>query len=397
MKNKRTLWIVFISVLVLALVVYGFWPKPIPVEVALVEKGPMAVTIEEEGATRVRDRYVVSSPVNGYARRIVLDVGDTVSQGQTLAVIEPSRSSSLDPRSTEQARARLAAARANLQRAEAERMASSAALKLAEAEFSRLRKLRESGFATSRQLDAAQAELQRSQAADRSVRFAIDVARHEVRDAEALLSQGVRSGGSERLIVKAPVGGRVLKIHRKSEGPVNPGQSLVEIGDPAQLEVEVDVLSKDAVRIRPGSKVILTRWGGSVDLEGRVRRVEPAGFTKISALGVEEQRVWVIVDLMAPKATMGQLGDGYRVEAQFIVWAASDVLHIPSSALFRDGEGWSVFVASEGRAERRKVQVGQRSGLRAQILGGLTRGAEVIVHPPSEANDGTRIDRLSIR
>jgi len=199
------------------------------------------------------------------------------------------------------------------------------------------------------------------------------------------------AAAKEPITVRAPVAGAVLKIPRKSEGVVAAGQALMEIGDPRALEVEVDVLSADAVRLHPGTKVEFERWGGDGKLLGKVRVVEPVGFTKVSALGVEEQRVWVIVDFTSPEMQWQSLGDGYRVEANFILWEDNNVLRVPASALFRDGEGWALFVVQGGKAVKRKVKVGQRNGLNAQIVSGVDAGDKVIVHPDDQVKDGVRV------
>jgi HlyD family secretion protein len=258
----------------------------------------------------------------------------------------------------------------------------------------RIKRLYGAGTATRDALDRAEAETRRTQARRRSAEFAVEVARFELEATRTALRYSAAEtvpANPETVALRAPVDGRVLKIERKSEGVISAGQPLIEIGDPHALEVEVDVLSADAVRIAPGTRVLFERWGGERPLEGRVRTVEPAGFTKISALGVEEQRVWVIADITSPPEVWERLGDGYRVEASFILWEAQDVLQLPASALFRQADGWSVFIVENGKARRHSVQIGQRSGLTAEILSGLAEGETVIVHPGDTVEDGTRI------
>ncbi len=249
------------------------------------------------------------------------------------------------------------------------------------------------GYTTRGNLDKAEAEAVSAAAQHRSARFAVEVARFELNAAAtALRYSAADSTGRERWIaLRAPMDGRVLKIEHESEGPVGQGVPLLEIGDPRALEVAVDVLSADAVRIRPGMRVMLEGWGGGIPLQARVRVVEPVGFTKLSALGVEEQRVWVIADLDSPARAWRRLGDGYRVEARFLLWEGQDVLQVPASALFRYRDGWAVFVDRDGRARRRPVRVGQRNGMSAQVLAGLERGKAVIVHPDEAIEDGTRV------
>jgi HlyD family secretion protein len=375
---------------------YGFMPRPVPVELVPARKGDLAVTVEEEGKTRVRERYVVAAPVVGQARRITLKVGDAVAAGQVVAHIEPARSASLDPRSRAQARARVESAQAALLAARENARAAAAEARLAEQELARAESLGKASFVSQAAVDQAQSRLQASQATRRAADYAIEVAQHEVAVARAALTEAdapatraVRS--PEILAVSAPVAGRVLAVPHESEGVVQAGQALVEIGHPGTLEVMVEVLSTSAVKIGVGSRVLLDRWGGGQTLQGRVRVVEPAGFTKVSALGVEEQRVRVLVDIVSPAEEWKSLGDGYRVEAAFVLWEGSDLLLAPASALFRRGEGWAVFVAETGRARLRDVKVGQRNGLEAQVLDGLKAGEEVIAHPDEKIAEGTRV------
>lgn len=369
----------------------GFQPRPIEVDVGAARRAPLEVTVEQEGRTRVVDRYVVTAPVNGYARRIVLDVGDAVGRGATLVELEPARADVLDPRRRAEAEARVAASSASVSAAIQRADAAESNASFAEKELKRLRALQPSGYVAIAALDRAVSDAERSAAELRSARFAVATARHERDAALTALRYAASGGDAEPVAVRSPVDGRVLRITRKSEGPVAAGQPLIEIGDPRALEVEVDVLSADAVRMHPGTRVRFERWGGEGVLEGVVRVVEPAGFTKISALGVEEQRVWIIVAFTAPAERWQRLGDSYRVEASFILWAGQEVLQIPASALFSDGDGWATFVIEEGRAVRRRLQVGQRSGLQAQVLAGIREGEKVIVHPDDRIRDGVRV------
>jgi HlyD family secretion protein len=374
---------------------WGFAPQPPLVDVAPVDRGPLRMTIEEEGRTRVRDRYVVSSPVPGFQHRLELEVGDVVSAGQALARIEPLRATGLDPRSRAEAQARVAANEALVQQTEQQRRVAANEAALAETLRERAARLLADGTATRDDLDQLEARARSAAASLRSADFAVQAARYHLEAARTALLYTSREvpEEDERLEVLSPVAGRVLRILRESEGVVAAGQPILELGDPAALEVEVEVLSADAVRLGTGTRVLLERWGGDAPLEGRVRRVEPVGFTKVSALGVEEQRVLVIVDLASPPEAWQRLGDGYRVEAVFVLWAGQDVLRVPQSALFRDpqGSGWCAFVLSGGRAARRAVEVGERNGLTAQVLGGLSAGETVIVHPPDEVRDGGRV------
>lgn len=389
MSRWKRLGLVAAAALIVALFVYALRPQPALVDVAVVGRAPLTVAIEQQGIARVIDRYLVSAPVAGYLRRIQLRAGDLVERGQPLAWIAPSPATPLDPRARGQAEAQLGQARAAVAAAEAQRQASEAAAALAEAEYRRAQRQRQNGDISQEAFEQVRANTLQARAGLRSARFQVDVARYELAAAEAVLQAAALPAGDE-VVVTAPISGRVLTVRQQSEAIVAPGQSLLELGDVGALEVAVDVLSSDAVRIRPGMSVRLQRWGG-VELEGAVRTIEPAGFTKISALGVEEQRVWVIVDLLSPLPLWQRLGDAYRVEASFILWHGDDVLQVPEGALFRAGDGWAVFVVQGGRAELRQVRPGARAGLQAQILEGLQAGETVIVHPDTALAAGQRV------
>lgn len=389
----RATYLLF-GVAIVAAIAYGFMPRPLVVELLPVRNGDLAVTVEEEGRTRVRERYVVAAPVAGLARRIEFKVGTAVSAGQTVAVIEPARAASLDPRSRAQASAALQAARAALQVAMENTRVVAAEASLAEQELARTESLRGAQFLSQAALDQARARLQASQATRQAAEYRMLVARHEVEAARAALIQTSNPtpvARGDTLRVTTPVAGHVLNVAHESEGVVQAGQALLEIGNPQSLEVVVEVLSTAAVRIAVGTLVHLDRWGGDDTLQGRVRLVEPAGFTKVSALGVEEQRVRIIVDITSPPAQWRQLGDGYRVEASFVLWQGSNLPLIPTSALFRHGDGWAVFSADAGRARLRPVRIGQRNSLAAQVIDGLRQGDLVVAHPDDKIADGIRI------
>lgn len=382
------------AAIVAAGVVIGFMPRAQQVDMAEVTRGPLAVMVEEEGKTRVIDRYLVSSPVAGFVRRSGLKAGDAVAAGQVLAVIEPARAVALDPRTRAQAQAQVSAARAALAVAEENARAATAAAQLAQQERVRAESLRESNFVSEQALDAARTAETRARAVGQAAAHSVKVARFELEMARAAVANVARlqaGGAAEALQVRAPVAGRVLRLLQESEGMVAAAQPLLEIGNPEGLEVEVEVLSTHAVKIAPGSRVILDRWGGERAVEGTVRVVEPSGFTKISALGVEEQRVRVIVDFASPREAWQPLGDGYRVEARFVLWEDDDVLQLPTSALFRHGEGWAVFVVEGGRARLTPVEIGQRAGLATQVLSGVAAGTRLVSHPDEAISDGTRV------
>jgi HlyD family secretion protein len=392
---RRRFGLMLLTAVIVVALGYGFWPQPLWVEAATVARRPLRVTVEAEGKTRLIDRYVLSAPVAGYLHRIDWKIGDGVRQGQPLARIDPLPSEVLDPRRRAQAEARVAASEASLQAAQEAATAARAEADYAKLEFERIAALcKQRCVVTEAERDRAESRARQTQAQLRSAQFAVEVARHEVESAKtALRHSAAQPGGAARetVIVRAPVEGQILARPRQSEGIVEPGAALLEVGDPRALEVAVDVLSADAVRIRPGTPVILDRWGGEEPLEGVTRSVEPVGFTKLSALGVEEQRVWVVADLRSPVEAWSRLGDGYRVEASFVVWQGERVLQIPASALFRQGEGWAAFVIDDGQVRRRAVEIGQRGGLTVEIRSGLAEGERVVTHPDDALREGAAV------
>ena len=361
---------------------------------ATIEQGTFEVTINEEGVTRVKDRYVVSAPVAGYVRRIHHDIGDRVEKQHILTHLEPLRSNVLDPRNRAEAEARVAAANSALLVAQEQAEAAQVDAEFADREFARKQKLKSKGFISDEELQAAQTEKRRADAVLRSAKFSVDVAKYDLQAANTLLqySAAQKTEGvlREQVPIESPVDGSILAIHRQSEGVVNAGEPLLELGDPGALEVAVDVLSFDAVNIEAGMTVLLNRWGGD-PIQGIVRVVEPVGFTKISALGVEEQRVWVIIDLVSPREDWQRLGDGYRMEATFLVWQGDNVIKAPNAALFRLNNSWQVFVVNDGIISMQSVTVGRRNGLYAQILDGLNAGDSVVTHPDSELESGIAV------
>ena len=385
--------VAFILVVIIGLLAWGFWPQPVPVEAMPVIRAPLTVTIEEEGRTRVIDRYIISAPVDGVACRVQLDVGDPVEQGQVLLSIMPLESQVLDPRSRAQAEAKVAAAKSVLRAAKEQARAAAAAEQLAATELKRKRPLMDKELISRDVYDKAVTEVKTTTAARRSAEFNVKVAKHELRSARMVLDYAKNSplDPAERLPIRSPITGKILKVPHECEGPVRTGEPLLEVGDPSILEIEVDVLSSDAVKVKPGMKVLFDRWGGEQPLEGIVRIVEPVGFTKISALGVEEQRVLIISDFTSPAEQWQRLGDGYRVEARFILWHEENVLQVPASSLFRYDNGWALFVIEGQYAKRREVKVGQRNALVAQILEGVKEGGMVINHPSDEIEDGRRV------
>lgn len=392
--RRQAGWVLVTLAVVLALA-WSFRPRPLLVEVAGVTRGPLRVVVQEEARTRVIDRFVVSAPVTGHLQRISLKAGDRVSAGEPLFLIRPMAPDLLDPRARAAAEGRVSAAQAALDTATARVAAARAAAVFAEQERERIERLHGAGQISAESADRARAEAARSAAALRAEEHAAEIARSELAIARTQLAHFDAGDGAESpsITVDAPVSGSVLRVLRDSAGVVARGEALLELGNTAALEVVAEVLSDEAVRISPGNRVILERWGGGV-LEAVVRRVEPSGFTKISALGVEEQRVLVIADFHSDPAEWSPLGDGYRLEASFVLWEAEDVLQIPESALFRGGDGWQVFVLDGNRARLRNVVPGRRSGLRAEILQGLRQGERLVTHPDDMLADGARVTTL---
>ncbi|MDQ2075294.1 efflux RND transporter periplasmic adaptor subunit [Marinimicrobium sp. ABcell2] len=391
MPKKRTLILTAVGAAVVIVIAYSFRAPAALVDSAVVERGHFQQVVEEEGRTRLPNRYQVSAPVAGYLSRVQLEPGDELAQGAELFRINPAPAVPLDARSRSQAEAALARAESALDAARTLVEAEQARAELAEAELERIERLVTEGHMPRESLDRAQAEARRAAASLRSARFGVDVARYERDSARASVAIVGGEQGQNPIPVNAPVGGVVLTRERQSEGMVQAGEPILTLGDLASLEVEVDVLSPDAVRLRPGMRVEIERWGGEENLPGRVRRVEPSGFTRFSALGVEEQRVWVIVDFDTRREHWQHLGDGYRVEARFILWEGSDVLQIPASALFREGDAWGVFVIENGRARHRSVTPGRRSGLMAEVRSGLSEGERVVLHPGQDIGEGSRV------
>lgn len=392
-RRARSLFWLLVAVAAVLVVFMALRPQPVWVEAVTAQRQPLEVTIVEEGQTRVQDRYVVSAPVNGYLRRIELQVGDRVEQGQLLTRLEPLRSEVLDARSRAEADARVAAANAALAAAQQQVAAAEADQVLAESELQRVKRLAEQQLVSEEVLQQAEATAQRTSAILRSARFGVDVARHELQAAKMRLTISAASGaqGTTELVdISSPVSGAVLQRLRQSEGVVASGQALLEIGDPEALEVVVEVQSFDAVRIQPGVAVRLTGWGGE-PIEAQVRTVEPVGYTDVSALGVEEQRVRVVLDLMSPREQWALLGDGYRVDAHFILWRGDSVLVIPALSVFRENGQHAVFVIDGERVVQKDVVIGQSDGFLVEVVQGLNEGDQLVRHPDNRLDDGIRV------
>jgi HlyD family secretion protein len=386
----------FLLLLVAGLLAVALWPRRQPVDVARVTRGPLMVTIDEEGETRVRRRFVVSTPVAGRVQRIDLEPGDRVERGRTIvARVLPEAPGLLDARTRGELEAAVTAARTALGGARADEQRARTALDLARTELDRMRELVQSGVGTRQQLDSREAEARTAEDQVQAATFATATAQAEVDRAVARLRPATAPapGDANRAVsIPSPVDGVVLKRLRESESVVPAGDPLVEIGDPHNLEIVSDLLSTDAVRVPPNARVLVVDWGGTEPLEARVRRVEPSGFTKVSALGVEEQRVNVTMDFVNPSEVWSRLGDGYRVSVRVVTWESKDALQVPTSALFRQGEAWAVYVVDGGRARRVPVEIGHRTAQAAEVVRGVSEGAVVIVHPGDTLQDGARIE-----
>jgi HlyD family secretion protein len=368
-------------------------PQPQRVDVAAVERGPLTVEVEENGKTRVTDRYAVSAPVSGGLSRVSFEPGDRVVQGEVLARIVPAVSPLLDARERAQAEARLQASLSSLAQAHAQTLRADVAVQRAEEDVRNDRQLEASGSLAHQSVDLASFEARMRAQELASARFAERVAEEEVRVARAALGEPRADGRPSGYVdVIAPASGAVLRVAQKSATVVAAGAPILEVGDPASLEVVVDLLTTDAVRVKPGTPVAIHGWGGDEPLAGRVRRVEPSAFTRPSALGVDEQRVNVIVAIVEPPERAAALADGYRVEATIVTWRAENVIRAPQGAVFRHGAGWAAFRVEGGIARLTPITLGHRGESDVEVLSGLAPGVTVIVHPGDRVRDGVRVD-----
>jgi HlyD family secretion protein len=380
-----------VVVVLVAVLVWAFRPAAVPADFGTVQRGTLQVTVEDEGRTRVRDRYVVSAPVPGRMQRIELDPGDPVTARKTiLARFQPTDPTLLDVRTRAELEARVRAAESAVGAARADRERVEAELKFAQSDLSRMRELAAAGAIAKRELEAAEQQATALARAAESARFAISTAEHQLELARASLTQ-TRAGSAAAIPLYSPIDGVVLRVLQESAVVVATGQPLLEVGNLRDLEIVADLLSTEAVSVQPGQPVSVEQWGGGSPLKGRVRLIEPSGFTKISALGVEEQRVNVVIDLVEPRRVWESLGDGYRVEVRIIVWSKDDVLKVPTSSLFRQGTDWAVYKVIDGRAAVQQLEIGQRNGLEAEVLEGLAEGEQIVVYPGDAIQHGVRL------
>ena len=389
---------IIVAALVLLAVAAGAWalrPQPVPVDVAVIGSGPMEVTVEDEGITRIRDIYTISAPVGGKAQRSPRRVGDSVKADETiLAVIEPGDPGFLDIRTQRVSEAQIEGLRAAIDLAEAQVQQARAQLEFAQSDLNRAMELALRDTISQRAYDQVRFEVATAESGLASAEATLEVRRRELASAEAgLIQPGSAATGNAAccINVMAPIDGRVLRVAVESAQVVQAGTPLIEIGDPRDLEVVVDLLSRDAVRVEPGAQARITGWGGAEELSARVARVEPSGFTKVSALGIEEQRVRTILEFTEDSAARSRLGHNFRVVARIAVWQADDVVTVPLGALFRDGESWAVFVVENGTATLRRVAIGERTMREAELRDGLLIGERVILHPSDRIADGAAV------
>jgi HlyD family secretion protein len=391
LTRKVMFWFVVIA-LVLGMV-YALQPRAVEVETGVVRQGPLTVYVSEEGKTRIRNRHIVAAPVAGSMQRVTLKAGDAVKAGETvLTRIEPALSPLLDARARSQAQARVDAAMATRNRANEDIEMSRTALKYAQANWDRVKNNTDKGTISDTDRDTFEREAEMKMRGVRSAEFALQVANFELEQAKAALQQiDQPSTGGAFIEVRAPVSGVVLRVQQESATIVAPGAPILEIGDPTDLEIEAEILSRDAVTIKPGALVTVEQWGGDEPAKALVRRVEPAAFTKVSALGVEEQRVLVLSDFTERTPALAALGDRYRVEVRVAVWHSDDTLLVPAGALFREGSDWKTFLFAAGSAKAVVVKAGRTDGKFTQVLDGLKKGDEVLMHPPDTVRDGTSV------
>lgn len=394
-RRRLLVWLP-LALLLFAVLLWLFRPQPVAVDFGTVERGPMRVTVSDEGETRVKDVFAVSAPVPGLMRRIELEAGDAVAaQSTVIARIEPTDPSFLDVRSQAEAQATVRAAEAARAYVAAEVQRAKAELEFAQSELRRFQALAQRDSISANDLEAAERRARIASAGLDEANARLHVQDFELERARArLLAPGAARATREKcdcVTVYSPVSGQVLRVLQESEAVVASGTPLIEIGDPGKLEVVVDLLSTDAVRVTPGQRVIIEAWGGEQPMEGAVRRVEPSGFTKVSALGIEEQRVNVIIDFVGSPGEHARLGHGYRVEPRIVLWETEHALRLPLSALFREGEQWAVLAAKGDRAALRIVELGQQTDLEAQVVAGLKEGERVVLHPGDRVSDGSRL------
>lgn len=388
----RILFTVLLCLSLAALLAYGFRPRALPVQTASVTRGPMTVSVTEEGKTRIRSRHLVYPPTAGHLQRVDLRAGARIRAGETvLAVLTPEPSTFLNPRARAEALARIDAAEAAVQARRAEARRVDASLELARTELGRMDALLEGGAVARQDWDRADNQVRVLERGAQAAVFALQVAEHEAAAVRAALTRGAMPGNAESVPILAPVDGYVLAVMEENARAVTASTPIMEVGDPNDLEIEIELLSSDAVAVTQGAEAVIEHWGGEGSLAARITMVEPGGFTKVSAIGVEEQRVKLRAELIDALPPGVLLGDRYGVQARIVTWHGENVPQLPTGALFRRGGEWMAFVLEEGKAVLRKVAIGRENGLEAEVREGLSEGETVILHPPDTLKDGMRV------
>ncbi len=406
LKSRST--VIAAAVVIVGLfLLYAFWPRAMAVDLGAAKRMPMMVTIDEEAKTRVRDAYIVSAPVAGRLLRVDVEPGDEVIEGETvIARLTPASPGVLDVRTEEQARAAVEAAEAALTLAKAEVRRAGADADYARAELDRTRTLRETDTVSEAALDRAERASRSANAALDTARAAVSLREADLDNARAMLMTPVEADAKAAgtnphpqisIPLRAPISGRILRVIQESETVLPAGAPILEIGDPlGDLEIVAELLSTDAVKVSPGDRVIIDKWGGEDPLEARVEKIEPWGFTKYSALGVEEQRVNAVIQFSGPGDARSRLGHGFRVEARIVIWESDEALAIPSSAVFRQGDQWAVFAVDRGRARMHTIETGHNNGIMTEVQNGLEDGDSIILYPGNRVRDGARVKQREL-
>lgn len=391
----RRLLLIATLVLLAGAAAWALWPRPLSVETATIARRAIAVTVEDEGTSRIKDVFTVSAPIGGRLMRLDLHPGDNVLANETVvASLRPAAPALLDARARAIAQSTIAAAQSAVDLAKAQLQQGEAQLAFAQDQLARSESLAERGIIPEQALQKANLDLSVAKTGVESARAGLVVRQRELDSAEAALIEGetgaAQAGGDCCIDVRAPASGKVLRVLVESEQVVAPGTPLVELGDPGDLDIVVDLLSRDAVQVEPGAPATIEGWGGP-PLRARVARIDPAAVTRVSALGIEEQRVRVVLDLLDPPADRARLGHGFRIVARIVLWQGEDLVAVPMGALFRQGSDWAAFTVSDGKAHLRKLQLGHQNTDYAEILSGLEPGEEVILHPSDQVAEGVAV------
>lgn len=393
--TRKKLWIAGSAGLAVLLLVWAFWPQAMEVELGAVSRGRFERAVQEDGKTRLRERYVVSTPLTGRVQRLALKQGDAVARDALLATLWPVMPGLLDERARQEQNERIGAMEAAVRRASANVERAKAALDQAVADLKRSETLAQQGFVSPTQNETGRLTVRLRQKELDSAHQEEDATGHDLAQARIAIRTFSQGGSTQRSwAIKSPVAGKVLKVNQQSESLVQAGTALLELGDPGDLEVVVDLLTEDAAQVQPGTPATLANWGGPQLLAARVRLVEPAAYTKVSALGVEEQRVNVVLDILSPREQWSALGDGYKADVRIVVQTEKEALKVPVSALFPSGARAALYAVENGRARLHEVEVLARNGNEAWVKSELAPETPVVLFPPSSLRDGERVQAL---